>query len=198
MKKILLLAIIMLAFVSNPVSAQLFKPKEKKPVTETYQTGTVPVINKRVVFSEKIEVPGVTAEEIMNRAQTWYNKRFVESTVISAKIIDKNTPNMFESAVEEYIVFKKKFFVLNRARIYYYITITSFDGVCEASISRISYWHDEESPDGGYRYKAEELITDEYALKDGMLTKHGGKFRTKTIDLKNTLFNELKQALTSN
>ncbi|MBQ2878136.1 MAG: hypothetical protein IJE42_04285, partial [Bacteroidaceae bacterium] len=75
---------------------------------------------------------------------------------------------------------------------------TSTDGACEASISRITYWHDDESPDGGMRYNAEELITDENALKDGMLRKFQGKFRTKTIDLKTTLFGELRQRLTSN
>lgn len=198
MKKILSLTIIMLLCISLPATAQLFKPKEKNPAAVEYQAGTVPVINKRVVFSEKFELPGVKTEEIMNRVKTWYNKRFIEPTVISARVIDKNTPNMFEAVVEEYIVFKKKFFVLNQARIYYYLTVTAYDGVCEASISRISYWHNEESPDGGIRYKAEEIITDENALKDGMLKKEPGKFRTKTIDLKNTLFNELKQALTSN
>lgn len=199
MKKYLSLTIttIALLLVCTSASAQLFKPREKKPVETTYQVGTVPIENKRVVFRENISLPGKSAEDIMAQAKAWYGKRFVEPTIISAKEIDKGSANIFEAAVEEYIVFKKRFFVLNRARIYYYLTITATDGACEASISRITYWHDDESPDGGSRYTAEELITDENALRNGVLKKHPGKFRTKTIDLKTELFNELKQALTS-
>lgn len=197
MKNIVVLTIIML-FVSSVASAQLFKPRDKKPAKIEYQAGTVPVENNRVVFREKIEVPGLSAQEIMERTKAWYAKRFVEPTIISSKVIEKGSSNIFESKNEEYIVFNKKFFVLNRARIYYYITVTSFDGICDIAMSRISYWHDDESPDGGTRYQAEELITDEKALDDGRLRKTPGRFRTKTIDLKNTLFNELRQSLTSN
>lgn len=198
MKKFLSLTIVLLLVMYTSASAQLFKPKEKKPVETAYQAGTVPVENKRIVFRETISLPGKSADEIMRQAKAWYSERFVKPTVISTKEIDKGSGNIFEAVVEEYIVFKKRFFVLNRARIYYYLTITSTDGACEASISRITYWHDDESPDGGMRYNAEELITDENALKDGMLKKFQGKFRTKTIDLKTTLFGELRQRLTSN
>lgn len=197
MKKAVVLTIIML-LVSSVASAQLFKPRDKKPAKTEYQTGTVPLENHRVVFRERIEVPGLSTQQIIERAKAWHAKRFVEPTVISSKIIEKESSNIFESKNEEYIVFNKKFFVLNRARIYYYITITALDGICEITMSRISYWHDDESPDGGIHYQAEELITDENALDKGRLKKNPGRFRTKTIDLKNTLFKELKQTLTLN
>mgnify|MGYP003304059442 CR=1 FL=1 len=44
---------------------------------------------------------------------------------------------------------------------------------------------------------AEEIITDEHSIKNGRLKKEPGKFRTKTIDLKNELFKEIKQEITS-
>ena len=44
--------------------------------------------------------------------------------------------------------------------------------------------------------KAENWITDETAFnKKGKLKKHEGKFRRKTIDLKNQLVDEIKNVL---
>ncbi len=195
MKRIIPLIALML--ITASAQAQLFKPREKKAPKTEYSIGTVPVENNRVVFREKIEAPGLSAAQIMERARTWYNNRYVEPTVLSAKI-QKEEPATFEAKAEEYIVFTKKFLVLNRARIYYYLTLNSYDGGCELIMSRITYWHDDENPDGGSRYTAEEIITDEKALdKDKKLKKEPGRFRTKTIDLKNTLVDELKKQLTT-
>lgn len=192
MKKILLL-IVMMLFITG-AQAQLFKKKQKEPVKTEYLQGAVPVENNRVVFRHKIEVPGASAQEIKERVERWYNARYVNPAIISSKIA-RNDSRTFEIKSEEYIVFKKKFFVLNRSRIYYYLTVNCTDNGCEAIISRITYWHDEEAPDGGTRYNAEEIITDEAALNGSKLRKYPGKFRTKTIDLKNTLFAEIEKAI---
>ncbi|MBQ6694027.1 MAG: DUF4468 domain-containing protein [Bacteroidaceae bacterium] len=191
---------IMLLLISTTASAQLFKPKENKPADSKYLAGEVPIENNRVVFRQNIDAPGLSSSQIMQIAQTWYKERFVEPTVISAKEIKNDGSHTFEAKVEEYIVFKKKLFVLNRARIYYYLTLNAEDGKCEFIMSRITYWHDDENPDGGTRYNAEELITDEKAIdaeKRDKLVKTPGKFRIKTIDLKNTLFTELTNRLKS-
>ena len=194
MKKILF-TLIALLFITTTAQAQLFKSRDKKATKTEYNIGSVPVENKHVVFREKIEAPGLSSAQIMERARAWYGKRFVKPTVISAKIL-KEEKNTFEAKSEEYIVFTKKLFVLNRARAYYYLTINSYDGGCEFIMSRISYWHDDENPNGGIRYTAEELITDENAL-DGntALKKKEGKFRTKTIDLKEKLVEGLKKEI---
>jgi hypothetical protein len=63
-------------------------------------------------------------------------------------------------------------------------------------MSRISYWWDEEASDGGLKITAEECITDSNAIKkNGKLKRFNGKFRTKTIDLKDTLIEDLKNRL---
>ncbi len=184
-------------FVAASAQAQLFKPRQKKAPKTEYSIGAVPVENNRVVFREKIEAPGLDAAQIMQRARAWYDNRYVEPTIISAKI-QKDEALTFETKVEEYIVFTKKLFVLNRARIYYFLTLNCYDGGCEFIMSRISYWHDDEHPDGGVRYTAEEIITDEKALdSDKNLKKEPERFRTKTIDLKNSLVDELKKQLTT-
>lgn len=186
---------IALLFITVSAQAQFFKSRDKKAAKTEYTIGTVPIENRKVVFREKIEVPGHSAAEIMKNARAWYDKRFVKPTVLSAKI-QKEEPTTFEAKAEEYIVFTKKLFVLNRARIYYYLTLECNDGSCNFTMSRITYWHDDENPDGGTRYTAEEIITDEKALdENSALKKNTGRFRTKTIDLKNALVNELKNEL---
>ncbi|MBR5336122.1 MAG: DUF4468 domain-containing protein [Bacteroidaceae bacterium] len=193
MKKILPL-IVMLLF-ATAAEAQLFKKREKAPVKTEYLQGAVPVENNRVVFRHTIAAPGLSAQEIKQRVEEWYNTRYVKPTIISAKVLKSDNSGTFEAKAEEYIVFKKKLLVLNRARIYYYLTVNCTDNGCEAIISRITYWHDDEAPDGGIRYNAEEIITDKEALNGGKLRKHPGRFRTKTIDLKNGLFEEIEKAI---
>ena len=193
MKKILPLIVMLL--VATSAQAQLFKKKVKKEVSVEYLQGAVPVENNRVVFRQTIDAPGVSAQEIRQRVEDWYNARYVKPTVISSKITKSDNSGTFEAKAEEYIVFKKKLFVLNRARMYYYLTVTCYDNRCEAIISRITYWHDDEAPDGGIRYNAEEIITDKEALNGNKLKKHPGRFRTRTIDLKNALFNEIEKAI---
>lgn len=194
MKKTLL--IIMLVLVAGTASAQLFK-KRSKVVEPQYQAGAVSVVNGKVAFDEFIPAEGMTAAEIEEKVNSWITRRYVEPTVISAKRYESEQPNTAIVKGEEYIVFKNTFLVLSRARIYYYLTITAEDGGCRFNMSRITYWYDDEDDNGGIHMKAENWITDEMAFdKKGGLKKFEGKFRRKTIDLKNQLVEELKNELT--
>ena len=66
-------------------------------------------------------------------------------------------------------------------------------------MSRITYWYDDQDEKGGIQMKAENWITDDMAFKkNGRLKKFEGKFRRKTIDLKEKLVKELTDELTSN
>lgn len=194
MKKTLL--IIMLVLVAGTASAQLFK-KRSKVVEPQYQAGAVSVVNGKVAFDEFIPAEGMTAAEVEEKVNSWITRRYVEPTVISAKRYESEQPNTAIVKGEEYIVFKNTFLVLSRARIYYYLTITAEDGGCRFNMSRITYWYDDEDDNGGIHMKAENWITDEMAFdKKGSLKKFEGKFRRKTIDLKNQLVEELKNELT--
>ncbi len=196
MKKIIPLVLLLIA--TTTASAQLFKKKDKI-VEPQYQIGAVPVDeNGRITFNETIPATGMSKEEIKEKVDAWFGKRFVKPTVIGAKRYETSNPAILEAKVEEYLVFTKKLFVLNRTRIYYFLTITCEEGACNMNISRITYWYDEEDPNGGLKYKAEELITDDIAFnKDKKLKKYNGNFRRKTIDMKNTLVEELKSILSS-
>ena len=194
MKKfILFIALILLASTAD---AQLFKKKQTKTEPE-YALGMVPVTNGKVTFEEIIPADGLTTEEILERADKWIKERYVEPTVLSVKRYDDASPGSIIIKGEEYIVFKNTFLVLSRARIYYYLTITAENGTCRFNMSRITYWYDDEDDKGGINMKAENWITDDVAFnKNGGLKKFEGKFRRKTIDLKNSLIKELKEVLT--
>lgn len=195
MKRYLLLIVMILAM--GTVQAQLFKKNNN--VTEAqYHLGAVPVVNGKVAFEEVIQAEGLSAEEIETRVNEWIKRRFTKPTVIGSMRYDSEQPNTTIVKSEEYIVFKNTFLVLSRARIYYYLTITAEDGQCTFNMSRITYWYDDEDEKGGIKMKAENWITDEMAFnKKGRLKKFEGKFRRKTIDLKELLIEELTNELTS-
>ena len=193
MKKIFLLAVLVMAATLS--QAQVFKKTETN-VEAKYAQGTVPVINGKVTFEEVIPAAGLTAEQVYETAQTWVKERFVKPTVISSKEFQSEAPNTIVIKSEEYIVFKNKFLVLERARTYYYLTLTANDGSCTFNISRITYWYDDEDDKGGLKMKAEDWITDDNAFtKEGAMKKFEGKFRRKTIDLKEALTEDLKKRL---
>jgi hypothetical protein len=63
-------------------------------------------------------------------------------------------------------------------------------------MSRITYWYDDEDEKGGIKMKAEDWITDDMAFNQkGKLKKFEGKFRRKTIELKEQLIKELSNEL---
>lgn len=188
MKRFLTFAIIVLATLSVPA--------QSSNAADPNNTGAIPAINGKVTFEETISAVGYTAEEVEKIMNDWTKKRFVKPTVISVKRFNSEVPATTILKSEEYITFKSTAFVLERARIYYYLTLTANEGSCTFNMSRITYWYDDEDDKGGLRMKAEEWITDENAInKKGKLKAFEGKFRRKTIELKESLTKELEHLL---
>ncbi len=197
MKKILFILVLVLLSATGAQAQLIKKSKKSKPVSsEAYEAGKVPVINGKVTFETKIQANGLTAEQVEEKVNNWIAERYVKPTIISVKRYDSDKPNTTIIKGEEYIVFKNTFFVLSRARMYYYLTLTAGDGYCDFHLSRITYWYDDENDNGGMKMIAEDWITDDNALNSkGKLRRFEGKFRRKTIDLKEQLIKELTQAL---
>jgi hypothetical protein len=193
MKKILSLLILLLTV--SAASAQLFKGRDKSWDNPEYQIGAVPTVNGKVVFEESFAAKG-DSKEILEKAQQWIKKRFSGADVVKYKIYDEEKPGTIIVKSEEYITFKKKFFVLHRTRITYFLDIEAKDNACTMRMYRITYWYDEEY-EGGEHFTAEQYITDDEAFnsKKTKILKKPGKFRVKTIDLKNNLAADLKEAL---
>ena len=189
MKKILLFTLFVFTIIS--VNAQTTDKEINKNSEEV-----IPVVNGKVTFEEIIPAEGYTANEIKDIIDKWIKERFVKPTVISAKQFTANNPKATILKGEEYLVFKKAALVLERARIYYYLTLTANEGSCTFNMSRITYWYDDEDDKGGIKMIAEEWITDENAInKKGKLKKFEGKFRNKTLELKEILVNDLTARL---
>ena len=192
MKKIALFALIVFTIFS--AQAQLTETTGKNIEVNNIQA--IPVKNGKVTFEETIPAQGYTAEQVKSVIDAWLKERFVKPTIISAKHINSGNPYTAILKGEEYIVFKNKPLVLERARIYYYLTLTANDGSCTFNMSRITYWYDDEDENGGLKMIAEEWVTDENAInKKGKLKKFEGKFRNKTIELKDFLINDLTNRL---
>ena len=92
-------------------------------------------------------------------------------------------------------MFKNKPLVLDRTRLMFHLTVVCKDGSAEVTINRIHYLYDEER--NATTYRAEEWITDEYGLKKDKqkLSRVSGKFRRKTIDRKDYIFDKFATLL---
>jgi hypothetical protein len=152
-------------------------------VEAKYGKGSVPVVNGRILFQETIPTT-LSDEEAYTRIAEWAQERFNKPNVIISKFIENDAINQRISfTAEEYMVFKDRFFVLDRTRINYWMEIVCEEGQATVKFTRITYWYEEER-EGGLKFSAEEMITDEEAFnkKGTKLLKDQGKFRCKTID----------------
>ncbi len=96
---------------------------------------------------------------------------------------------------QEWLVFKNKPLNLDRTRLFYHLIVDCKDGEATVKMTRIVYLYDEERDP--MTYYAEEWITDRYGLnkKQTKLARVSGKFRKKTIDRKDYLFNKFNDLL---
>lgn len=168
----------------------------KAQVEARYDKGNVEVVNGRVMFQETVATT-LGQEAAFERINEWAKQRFSKPNVIVSKFTsDDATNHSLSLTAEEYIVFKNKFFVLDRTRINYWVEIQCGEGAATIKLTRINYWYEEER-EGGIKFSAEEFITDEQAFnKKGNMLKDQGKFRKGTIDFFDCLVADMTEALT--
>lgn len=162
-----------------------------------YLEGAVPLIDGKVKFTTEMNVETMPKEQIHETLLEWAKNRFKPNDKFNARILYTNADEgSIAIAGEEYIVFSSTALALDRTRIYYNLVIHSETGKCNIEMSRIRYWY-EEDRNGGERINAEERITDELALNKAKTKLYPifGKFRRKTIDLKDELFKEIQSTL---
>ena len=95
----------------------------------------------------------------------------------------------------EWLVFKNKALSLDRTQFNYQIHVLCYDGKADVSMMRLSYDYDVDRKP--IHYIAEEWISDKYAVnkKRTKLYPISGKFRRKTIDRKDFIFNKFNSLL---
>ena len=162
-----------------------------------YDKGNVPTVNGRVMFQNTVAT-SLSEDEAYERISEWAKQRFNKPNVIVSKFTaEDETNHTLNLTAEEYIVFTKKFFVLDRTRINYWLEIQCTEGGATLKMTRINYWYEEER-EGGLKFSAEEFITDDEAFnaKGTKMLKDQGKFRRGTINFFDSLVAEMNAALT--
>ena len=169
---------------------------EKENPDQKYLFGAVPVVDGKVVFSKTIEAPGKSAAQIYGILKQYMEKMTKESNQIHSQIlVADDSKHELGGSYEEWLVFKKTLLQLDQTRFLYVLEANCSDGKADVTLSRIRYLYDENrNPE---HLKAEEWITDKEAVnkKGTKLLPISGKFRRKTIDRKDFLFNKFETLL---
>ena len=162
-----------------------------------YLRGAVPEVDGKVVFSKHIDAPGKSAADIFAIVKGYMEKMLKEKNQLeTSKLIDADAgTHTITAFYEEWLVFKKSAIVLDRTRFYYAMKAECKDGAADITISHIRYLYEEER--NPQRLTAENWITDKEAVnkKNTKLYPGSGKFRRKTIDRKDFLFNKFESLL---
>ncbi len=200
MKKILFAIMMCLPMTAMAQNTWEIQKDDKGVVTNPdakYLTGAVPVVDGKVVFETTVEAPGKSAAQIYSMMKqcltdiTKEENQFEQSRIVLADTVK----NQVVASLQEWLVFKSTPLVLDRTRLFYHIIADCKDGRADIKMTKIYYLYEEERDPQTLR--AEEWITDEYGLKKGKnkLSRVTGKFRRKTIDRKDYLFDRFAKLL---
>lgn len=190
MKKLLLS---LLLFITIGIAA-----KEKIDDSK-YLSGAVPEVNGIVTFKKSFTVQGKTEAEVQRTMHKFVNK-LVENSIAApgnyARIME-DKPGSTVARVCEWLVFTKKALNLDRARFRYTIDVKTEGSHVSIIINALSYYYNEDmETHNGIILKAEEWISDKEALNKSKtkLYPKSGKFRRKTVDRMNELFDAAMDA----
>jgi colicin import membrane protein len=203
MKKIAIIAIVALSSLNlwaqdntweRPEVEETEVSKEIKDAK--YLKGAVPEVNGKVVFSTSINAPGKTADEVFDIVKTYLVKMTGEKNQQAASlVVDNKEKHELGATFNEWLVFKSNSIMLDQTRMLYVLKVRCSDGKADIEMTNIRYVYDEARK--AMRYTAEEWITDKEALnkKGTRLLPVSAKFRRKTIDRKDFLFNKFESLL---
>ena len=170
--------------------------KTKAKVDAKYLKGAVPEVNGLVVFSKHIEAPGKTASQIYDILLQYMERLTKTSNQIESRIATSDAQkHEIIGVYQEWLVFKKTALSFDQTRFFYVLRAQCNDGSADVEMMRIRYLYEEER--APQRMTAEEWITDKESVnkKNTKLLPISGKFRRKTIDRKDFLFNKFESLL---
>lgn len=178
--------------------------KKKKTIDKKYLAGAVPVVGGKVTFTLDKDVAGKSADEIYGIVYSFLEKMTQQSNQVQ-NIDDKSKIALINKGEQtiaakfkEWLVFKNTALALDRTVFSYTIIAKATEGHLNLTLSRISYQYEMDRTDTeGMNVTAEEWITDEEALnkKKTGLNRMSAKFRIKTIDRKDNIFETISNAL---
>jgi len=170
-----------------PVLASAQQDKSK------YLAGAVPEVDGRVVFSKSITTKtAVSDADLYDIMLKWAEDNYgnkEEADLVSRVLLTNSEARDIACYGEEFFVYRKNAFILDRAKMMYQIIMDINSGKCDVTIRNIKY----DYPPDEKAVPAEEMISDKVALngkKDG-LNRYYDKFRTRTVDSVNAIFNSI-------
>ena len=176
----------------------------KVTLNPKYAVGAVPIVNGTVVFEQTFNAPGKSEKQIYDlvkgKLSEWIMEpnqiTFENNARISNIVYDKPEEGTIAARFYEYLVFKRAALVLDRTEFDFTLTVMCKDGKATVRMNRMRYVYEKDRP-GGINEPAENIITDENALnkKKDKFNRMFGKFRKKTIDRKDYIFNEIEKLL---
>ena len=177
--------------------------KTEKETTKTslknprYLSGAVTEKDGKVVWELNIDLKGKTTQQIYDatiKAFQGYTKQDNQLEGSKIALVNK-AEHIIVAQVKEWLVFKDAFLALDRAKLQYNLVATCMDGKLNVTMGRISYIYDGNDGKGETRILAEEAINDKNGLnkKKTKLTPGWARFRIKTVDRKDEVFNYIKE-----
>lgn len=175
-----------------PIALQAQKKDDSR-----YLTGAVPEENGKVVFSKTFSIPGMSQDAVFDRILQWMDARLKKNENNSRVVYTKKEEGQIVGLGEEWIVFKSSALSLDRTKIIYTLTALCQPEECTLRIERIRFEYRE--GEDKEKYDAEEWISDKYALNKSKtkLVRGLAKWRRKTVDFTDTLFEEAANALSA-
>lgn len=170
--------------------------QSKKVDDSKYLLGAVPEKDGRVMFTHTVSVPGKDDVTIYTQLiKVLQGMAKSEGQIKSEVAIVNETSREIGATFEEWMTFKSTALVLDRTRFYYTVHVKVEYGKVNIAVTRLHYLYEEERTP--LRYTAEEWISDSKALnkKQTKLLPISAKFRRKTVDRMEELFNQIDAAL---
>ena len=161
------------------------------------QKGVVPEVNGQVMWTETINIPGATANELYDKAFAYLTALTQGTNQLDGSkvaLVNKGEHSIV-ATVREKLVFSSSFLSLDYTQFNYVLQATCRDGQATLTMNRLTYRYDVQGNVSDFT--AEQWITDKYAVnkKQTRLLPVSGKFRRATIDRKNSVFEGFAQAL---
>ena len=174
------------------------EPVEKdNPNAKYLAKGAIPEVDGKVCFETNIKAPGKSAEQIYRILLQQLEKMVQEPNQIANSIVavKDSVKHEIGAVFHEWLVFKSTALSLDRTQFNYQILVYCKDGEADVKLTRITYDYDKDRD--AKHYAAEEWITDKYAVNKAhtKLYPLSGKFRRKTIDRKDFIFNKFESLL---
>ena len=164
-------------------------------IDKPYLAGAVPTTTEGIVcFERAFNTDGKDKNKVFSVLKD-FAQEIIDSPQSAheiSRIMSESTDTLIATICEP-IYFRKTKWETDSALIRYQYIATVKDNSANVRIWLISYSYEEI----GFGYKAEEWITDKYALSKDRTTlrKGSGKFRKKTIDYVNDIFTKIEDRL---